>query len=239
MADPIQPYLTPQQQQDLDDRLSQIAQQRNVINRDAAQRAVDTAYQQQQLERGRIKDTAGAVDSAISRGLFRSSIQDADVFDITATAKLRQQYLDDTLKAFQTWSSSEMNRLGSLETTTRGQFQAMAVENARAIDPVVETPASTSSSGTSATPATNPASPSTAAQPTTSPQQSAQHWGDLSGMDRYGRPYYDPSKLQWGDLAGQDRLGGPAYREEWGTDSKGNPGVWHIYPDGHKVFVRK
>lgn len=30
-----------------------------------------------------------------------------------------------------------------------------------------------------------------------------------------------------------------AYREQPGKDSKGNPGVWHVYPDGRKVFVRK
>lgn len=237
MADPVQPYLTPQQQQDLEDRLSNISAQRNVIARDAAQRAVDTLYQQQQVERGRVKDTANAVDSAISRGLFRSSIQDADVFDITATAKLRAQYLQDTLKAFQDWSASESQRLSSLESTTRAQFQAMAVENARAIDPVVDTPASpSSSSGTAATPATNP---STTAPKPPSAQTGAQHFGDLAGQDRFGNPYYDPAKLQYGDLAGMDRRGGPPYREEYGTDSKGNPGVWHIYPDGHKVFVRK
>ncbi len=31
----------------------------------------------------------------------------------------------------------------------------------------------------------------------------------------------------------------PAYTSKPGKDSKGNPGVWHIYPDGRKVFVRK
>lgn len=38
----------------------------------------------------------------------------------------------------------------------------------------------------------------------------------------------DPS-TQWGS----------DYEEKKGHDSKGNPGVWHIYPDGRKVFVRK
>jgi hypothetical protein len=31
----------------------------------------------------------------------------------------------------------------------------------------------------------------------------------------------------------------PAFKAVAGTDSKNNPGVWHIYPDGRKVFVRK
>lgn len=31
----------------------------------------------------------------------------------------------------------------------------------------------------------------------------------------------------------------PAFRTEQGKDSHGNPGVWHIYPDGHRVFVRR
>jgi hypothetical protein len=30
-----------------------------------------------------------------------------------------------------------------------------------------------------------------------------------------------------------------AYKEKHGKDSQGNPGVWHIYPDGRKVFVRR
>lgn len=41
---------------------------------------------------------------------------------------------------------------------------------------------------------------------------------------------------------GQDMPGMPGYKgydEKPGKDSKGNPGTWHIYPDGHKVFVRK
>jgi hypothetical protein len=29
------------------------------------------------------------------------------------------------------------------------------------------------------------------------------------------------------------------YQEQAGSSSKGVPGVWHIYPDGHKVFVAK
>jgi hypothetical protein len=32
---------------------------------------------------------------------------------------------------------------------------------------------------------------------------------------------------------------GKGYQEKPGKDSKGHPGVWHIYPDGHKVFVRR
>lgn len=30
-----------------------------------------------------------------------------------------------------------------------------------------------------------------------------------------------------------------AFKTVAGRDSKNNPGVWHIYPDGRKVFVRK
>lgn len=29
------------------------------------------------------------------------------------------------------------------------------------------------------------------------------------------------------------------YKEQPGKDSKGNPGVWHIWPNGRKVFVKK
>lgn len=30
----------------------------------------------------------------------------------------------------------------------------------------------------------------------------------------------------------------PGTKAQAGTDSKGNAGTWHIYPDGHKVFVK-
>jgi len=37
---------------------------------------------------------------------------------------------------------------------------------------------------------------------------------------------------------GEQSTPGAGYRSQPGTDSQGRPGVWHIYPDGRKVFVR-
>lgn len=54
-----------------------------------------------------------------------------------------------------------------------------------------------------------------------------------------GNPAYNPvlSAAPTPAAATKATAGGP--KVVAGKDSKGNPGVWHLWPDGRKVFVRK
>lgn len=61
----------------------------------------NTGYEKEQVTKGAVKGKSDANWDAAARGLFRSSIRDADLFDIDATAEMRKRFLDtqlDTLK---------------------------------------------------------------------------------------------------------------------------------------------
>lgn len=126
--------------------------------------ANDTTYQNTQLDKQQQAATTAAVDNAIARGLYQSSIKDADIFDITATAKLRKQYLNDKLNMARLEGARRKKQAGDNWTNflSHGWLQ-MGVDNAARLaaeQPPPETPpppASTPAQPPASTPAQPPA----------------------------------------------------------------------------------
>jgi len=58
---------------------------------------ITTGYEKENLEKGRVQGREESSDDMAARGLFRSSVRDADLFDIDATAEMRKVFLDTQL----------------------------------------------------------------------------------------------------------------------------------------------
>lgn len=93
----IMPFLT------AEDLLGQIgfdftnAQSLADIDKTLADLAANIGVQRKQTDKQAKQSTSDATDSAISRGLFRSSVKDAQIYDIEANRALQQQFFTDQL----------------------------------------------------------------------------------------------------------------------------------------------
>lgn len=93
----VQPFLTA-------DDLMAYAQARkeyeeglSLLDRELAETGTNTNYEQAELKRNAVKGKVDMSDEYAGRGLFKSSVRDADLFDIDATAELKRQFLDTKL----------------------------------------------------------------------------------------------------------------------------------------------
>lgn len=94
---------------------------------------IDSEYQKQQLGKEQISNSANANDDAASRGLFHSSIRDAELYDINATTALRQNYLDRQLDAAViSTQTQKTNAQSAWDSFQRGMNQKQ-VENAQEV----------------------------------------------------------------------------------------------------------
>jgi hypothetical protein len=62
---------------------------------------IESEYEKSNLRKAAVESTVEANDELASRGLFHSSVRDAELYDINATSALRQNYLDRQLDTAQ------------------------------------------------------------------------------------------------------------------------------------------
>jgi hypothetical protein len=180
----IDPFLRPEDLQALADFNFSEGNQLADIDRNLADLRTQTGYDRQQVDRQAKQGTSDATDSAIARGLFRSSIKDATLYDIEGQRVRQQQLYTDRLGN----AAMDADRRKSILRQARAELDKrladQAVANARE---------------------------ASANQPVASPQPAA------------------PAAP----------AANPKFKSLPGNDSAGRPGVWHIYPDGRRVFVRR
>lgn len=128
----IMPFLT------AEDLLGQIgfdftnAQSLADIDKTLADLSANVGMQRKQTDKQATQNKSEATDSSIARGLFRSSVKDAQIYDIEANRALQQQFFTDQLNNA---SLDADRRKRAIFDAQQAQQQAMAlkaVQNAQA-----------------------------------------------------------------------------------------------------------
>ncbi len=178
----IDPFLRPEDLQALADFNFGQANSLADIDRGLADLATQTAYDRVQVDKGAKQGSSDATDNAIARGLFRSSVKDATLYDIEGQRVRSQQLFTDRQNNATLDADRRKSILKQAQDALAERMRQQAVSNAREV--------SAAQAVSVPTPAAAPAAPKA------------------------------------------------AFKSVPGKDSKGAAGVWHIYPDGRKVFVR-
>lgn len=128
---PVDPFLTP-------DQIITQAQARGAfetgtqdVDNQLKNMSTDNDYQKGQLDKGAVQASAAENENAISRGLFQSSIRDAELFDIEATKSLRKQHLDDALNLAVSQGETRKKTLKDTWDAVSGALNTQAVLNAQ------------------------------------------------------------------------------------------------------------
>lgn len=95
---PVQPFLTAGDMSEIADRNAGWDQMLADIESSLSRLTAETNFTVSELEKERVQDLSQSADEMAGRGLFQSSIKDADLYDIEATARLRKDFVDTQLK---------------------------------------------------------------------------------------------------------------------------------------------
>ncbi len=94
---------------------------------------INTGYEKEGIEKGRVKGRNESTEDAAGRGLFRSSIRDADLFDIDATAAMRSTFLDTQLNALKINTEAQKNTMAANWGRYQEGVNKKMVENAEGV----------------------------------------------------------------------------------------------------------
>lgn len=144
---PVNPYLTPEQQMAADDQLFQIDDGVYNFNKAYGDLEANTKYETAGVNKREQENNAAAVENMIARGLFRSSIKDAELADVAASAQARRDYLTTGLETARIDRDVRVKRLGDRKLElfgtdgtaalgTGGSWDQIGVQNAQAVEPV-------------------------------------------------------------------------------------------------------
>lgn len=204
------PFLTP-------DQLMQVAAQKSADKQSTADLNATKRQAQSDYDYGlkSTNDSAGKAshdsqEDAAARGIFQSSIKDASLYDIEAQRVTIAGRLKDTLDNINITADAKLNAISGAASVFDTQMATVAAGNAAASEAQVkpDAPADAAAPDAAAAPAA-PAAPA-ASGPSAIPAGGP--GGPGSGLKDYFKTV--PAK-----------------------DSHGNPGVWHVYLDGHRVWV--
>lgn len=143
---PVNPYLTPEQQMAADDQLFQIDDGVYNFNKAYGDLEANTKYETAGVNKREQENNAAAVENMIARGLFRSSIKDAELADVAASAQARRDYLTTGLETARIDRDVRVKRLGDRKLElfgtdgtaalgTGGSWDQIGVQNAQAVEP--------------------------------------------------------------------------------------------------------
>lgn len=88
--------------------------QLNELDFNYANSVANAGYEKDEITKGAIKGKDDTNWDAAGRGLFRSSIRDADLFDIDATAEMRKTFLDTQLNTLKLNTEAQKHSLDEM-----------------------------------------------------------------------------------------------------------------------------
>jgi hypothetical protein len=97
----VKPFMTAEDLMAYGDAHSKFRDTLNQLDFALESQRVEGEYEKTNIAKGAVQSRAEANDLAAARGLFHSSVRDAELYDINATAALRQNYLDRQLDTAQ------------------------------------------------------------------------------------------------------------------------------------------
>lgn len=108
---PVDPFMTGEDIMAYAQARQQYEGELGELDFNYANSIANSGYEKSQLTKGAIADKAASSDDMAARGLFRSSVRDADLFDIDATAEMRKTFLDTQLNTLKLHTESRKKAL--------------------------------------------------------------------------------------------------------------------------------
>lgn len=93
----VNPYLTADDLMAYAEARKQYEEGLSLLDRELSESSTNTNFEQAELKRNAVQGKVSSSDEFAGRGMFKSSVRDADLFDIDATAELKRQFLDTKL----------------------------------------------------------------------------------------------------------------------------------------------
>jgi hypothetical protein len=94
----------------------------------------DTTYQKTGVDNAAKEGTAAATDDAIARGIFKSSVKDAALYDIEAQRSLQSKFLDDKLTSARLNAGTVTKTLNEAKTRFDENILTRKVNNATGVN---------------------------------------------------------------------------------------------------------
>lgn len=130
---PVQPFLTADDMMQLANAIHDFEINVHDIDSQLQTQKFNNEFDKTQIEDARKKGLSATDDSMIARGLFQSSIRDAELFDIEASARLRKNFLDDGLRIATTQAEQKKRMMQSSLDDFKRAMDVKKVENAAAV----------------------------------------------------------------------------------------------------------
>lgn len=181
---PVAPFQTGDDMLALADREGAIGEALAAIDKQLADLSAQTTYNLNQVDESAAKATSGSKDQSAGRGLSGSTIAQAELFDIEATARTRKSFLQSELARAGTQAGLDKERLRGNLDAIRGAIGRKMVENAEGISRTQQ-------------PTPGPLPPPPAPPPGPAPAQ-----GQIAGQPGSGDPNY-PFLQTTGSRAGK------------------------------------
>jgi hypothetical protein len=129
----VAPFMTPEDLMAYAAARQQYEEGLGNLDYNYTQSAINTGYEEGEVEKGRIGNKASANDDLAARGLFRSSVRDGDLADIDATAEIRRKFLSDNLTSLHLYTEAQKEHLNTNWTEYEKGKSAKEVQNAQGV----------------------------------------------------------------------------------------------------------
>lgn len=108
----VQPFQRPEDQMNVSDRQAAMREAMFGIDNQLEQMRAQTQYDTGQIDKSAKYASRDTNDAMAARGLSQSSIKDAEIFDIEATARTRKEFLNSQLALADAQGQAQKLRLG-------------------------------------------------------------------------------------------------------------------------------
>lgn len=133
----VQPFLTAEDLMAYAQARQAYESQLSELDANYSTSVTNTGYEKEQLTKSAISGKAEHSDDFAARGLFRSSVRDADLFDIDATAEMRKTFLDTQLNTLKLNTETQKHSLDEMwnnpETGYLHALDLKKVQNAQGV----------------------------------------------------------------------------------------------------------
>lgn len=127
----IQPFMKSDDMMALQEARSKMADTIANLDYDLDTEASENEYERSEIDRSAIMGRSSVNDDMASRGLFNSSVRDAELYDIDATAGIRKNFLDRTFDTLMMDTQRRKLAAQSALTEFQHSMNQKMIENAR------------------------------------------------------------------------------------------------------------
>lgn len=129
----VKPFLTPQQMANDAEKQGQFRQSVIDIDKALSDLETQTTYEQTNLEKSRVQSRDNVQNNTAAAGWSGSSVQDGDLFDIEATARLRREYMNTNLDTAKITAGNKKSAITDEQAAWDKALEQMKVENAAGV----------------------------------------------------------------------------------------------------------